>query len=148
MRPSFVMVNVAGDTSAEGPTLSETLGALNDCRASVASEPSATGRLASISTVNDGGSMGAATTARGFGGRRPPPARRQRTWIWTPSQGKHHHQTGEFPSVKAAARQASIVTASFDRTKRLLEKHASSFTAFQKAELREMLGKVEHGVDD
>ena len=44
--------------------------------------------------------------------------------------------------MKAAARQASIVKASFDRTKRLLEKHASSFTASQKAELREMLGKL------
>jgi hypothetical protein len=104
-------------------------------------------------TVNDGGSMGAATMKRGFGGWRPPPARRQRTWIWTPSQGKHHRQSslsdkggdggtsaaylrprlardhedilaryerGEFPSVKAAARQAGIVKASFDRTKRLL----------------------------
>jgi hypothetical protein len=48
--------------------------------------------------------------------------------------------------VKAAARQAGIVKASFDQTKRLLEKHASSFTASQKAELREMLvGQVEHG---
>jgi hypothetical protein len=123
-------------------------------------------------TVNDGGRVGAATTTRGCGGRRPPLARRQRTWIWTPSQGKHHRQSslsdkggdgrnsaayllrrlardhedilaryerGEFPSVKAAAREAGIVKASFDRTKRLLEKHASSFTASQKAELREML---------
>ena len=47
--------------------------------------------------------------------------------------------------MKAAARQASIVTASFDRTKRLLEKHASSFTESQKAELREVLGTGEHG---
>jgi len=47
--------------------------------------------------------------------------------------------------VKAAAREANIVKASFDRTKRLLEKHANSFTAPQKAELQEILGKVEHG---
>jgi hypothetical protein len=46
--------------------------------------------------------------------------------------------------VKAAARQAGIVKASFDWTKRLLEKHASSFTASQKAELREVLGTCEH----
>jgi len=54
--------------------------------------------------------------------------------------------------VKAAAREACIVKA-FDRTKRLLEKHASFFTASQKAELWEMLvAKVEHdrghSVDD
>ena len=48
--------------------------------------------------------------------------------------------------MKAAARQASIVKASFDRTKRLLEKHASSFTASQKAELREMLERKLPGV--
>jgi hypothetical protein len=78
--------------------------------------------------VNEGERMGATT-------------RRQRTWIWTPSQQKHHRQRGEFSSVKAIAPQAGIVKASFDRTKRLLEKHASSFTASQKAELREMLGK-------
>jgi hypothetical protein len=49
--------------------------------------------------------------------------------------------------VKATAPEAGIVKASspFDRTKRLLEKHASSFTASQKGELQEMLGKVEHG---
>jgi hypothetical protein len=35
--------------------------------------------------------------------------------------------------------------ASFDRTKCLLAKHASSFTASQKAELGEVLGTVEHG---
>jgi hypothetical protein len=49
--------------------------------------------------------------------------------------------------VKAAAREAGIVKAPspFHRTKRLLQKHASSFTASQKAELRKMLGTVEHG---
>jgi hypothetical protein len=49
--------------------------------------------------------------------------------------------------VKAAAREAGTVKAlsPFDRTKRLLEKHASSFTASQKAELQGILGKVEHG---
>jgi len=36
-----------------------------------------------------------------------------------------------------------MVKATFDRTKRLLEKHASSFTASEKAELREILGKAE-----
>src|SRR5262249_25104252 len=49
------------------------------------------------------------------------------------------NEMGELPSVNAAA---GIVKAPhFDRMKRLLEKHASSFTASQKAELREMLGK-------
>jgi hypothetical protein len=170
MRHPCAVVNVTADTSADGNPNSPQLWA-----------PSATvmppwravgsGRLALMSLVNDGGRVGAAKTTRGCGGRRPPLARRQRTWIWTPSQGKHHRQSSlsdkggdggtsaayllrrldpdhedilaryerrEFPSVKAAAREAGIAKA-FDRTKRLLEKHASSFTASQKAELREML---------
>jgi hypothetical protein len=126
------------------------LGILADCRR--ASRPLWAARF--DVTVNDGGSMGAATTTKGLGRRRPPPTRHQRTWIWTPSQGKHHgqpslsggdggtsavgYQSGELPSVKAAAREAGIFKA-FDRTKRLLEKHASSFTASQKAELQKIL---------
>ena len=165
MQPSSAVVNVTSDTSADGSTLSN-LGVFSDCRR--ASRLLWAARI--DVTVNDGGRVGAATPTRGCGGRRPPLARRQRTWIWTPSQGKHHPQPslsdkgggggtrasrlardhedilarnerGELPSVKAAAREAGIVKAFFDRTKRLLEKHANLFTVSQKAELREMLGK-------
>src|SRR5215831_18093522 len=130
MRPPFAVVNVT------------TTRALRGCHA--LTEPPSAGGLLSV-TVDDGGRMGATT-------------RRQRTWIWTPSQGKHQRQSslsdkggnrlvryerGELPSVKAAAREAGMVKATFDRTKRLLEKHASSFTASEKAELREILGKAE-----
>jgi hypothetical protein len=55
-------------------------------------------------------------------------------------------ERGEFPSVKAAAHEARVGKAPspFAETKRLLEKHVSSFTASQKAELLEMLvGEVE-----
>src|SRR5262245_41072369 len=171
MPPSCTVVNVTSDTSADGPTLSHLWGVFGDCRKRAVRSGAARIDV----TDNDGGRVGAATTTRGCGGRRPPLAGRERTWIWTPSQEKHHrrqsslsneggesgtgasrlardhedilarYERGELSSVKAAAREANIVKASFDRTKRLLEKHANSFTAPQKAELQEILGKVEHG---
>jgi hypothetical protein len=45
------------------------------------------------------------------------------------------YEAGEFPSVRAAAREAGIVKdiSPFEQVRRLLEKHAGSFTASQKA---------------
>jgi hypothetical protein len=51
------------------------------------------------------------------------------------------YERGEFPSVRAAAREAGIVKDAkpFDQIRKLLEKHASSLTPSERRALEDML---------